>query len=406
MSLKRLITVFLLVLGFQFCGYSESDETPLSLQSLPESYYDGLPARTLVVANLASSESVELARYYAKRRGIPLGNILYISCPDQESISWSTFVDKVFNPLRSDLVSRGWVQGRVIPEFDSHGRYKIAANKLKIAYLVTTRGVPISIADDAIEKEKDKAFDGYEWKQTHTTAAALDMELSVLAVGDSPLVSVLRNPYFKRGQARAEGDFIIKTSRIDGPSLDICKRIIDDSIAAEESGDVGRGFVDIGGPSEEGDVWFRRVVELFELNGIDFEKEDTKALASSDFDFSRLSFYFGWYSNHYGGGIASEQVEFLPGSIALHLHSFSGKIRSETKGWTGPLLANGASVSVGNVNEPYLQMTHRPDYIVEALFADWNIGDTMALAVPMLSWQAMHIGDPLYRPFLNKKKQQ
>ena len=49
------------------------------------------------------------------------------------------------------------------------------------------------------------------------------------------------------------------------------------------------------------------------------------------------------------------KVEFMPGAFAYHLHSFSATtLRSASQGWCGPLLAKGATCTMGCVYEPYL----------------------------------------------------
>ncbi|MCH6257302.1 TIGR03790 family protein [Puniceicoccaceae bacterium K14] len=398
--MNRIVSIFSMALLASVLG---------TIQAYPEimdeSYYANLTKRTVIVANLASKDSVELASFYAKQREIPLANILYINCPDTERVSWNVFVEQIFNPIRTDLVSRGWIRGKILPEFDSHGRLKIVANGVKIAYLVTTYGVPFAIENAPGEILKDAKFDVFNWEKTHTTAASVDSELGFFAVHGSPIVSVVNNPYYERRNAREESDYIVKVSRIDGPSLAICKRIILDSIEAEQTETLGRGFIDLGGgPTTLGDEWLESVFGILEDVGIPVEKDVGKSLAGRGPNLDNLSFYFGWYAANFSGGIASEEASFKPGSIAFHIHSFSGKIRDEELGWTGPLLVKGAAVSVGNVNEPYLELTHRPDLLLKSLSLGWNVGDAMAYSLPMLSWQTIHIGDPLYRPFLSKLK--
>ena len=65
----------------------------------------------------------------------------------------------------------------------------------------------------------------------------------------------------------------------------------------------------------------------------------------------------------------------------------------------GLLVACGVAATVGNVFEPYLQLTHRPDLLLRALVRGHNFGDAAYYALPVLSWQAIALGDPLYRPF-------
>jgi hypothetical protein len=68
-------------------------------------------------------------------------------------------------------------------------------------------------------------------------------------------------------------------------------------------------------------------------------------------------------------------------------------------GWCGPLVAKGATATFGNVYEPYLEFTHRPQPFLRALIQGGRFGDAGFYALPALSWQSILIGDPLYRPF-------
>ena len=62
-------------------------------------------------------------------------------------------------------------------------------------------------------------------------------------------------------------------------------------------------------------------------------------------------------------------------------------------------MAHGVTATVGNVFEPYLGFLHRPDLLLRALVRGDTFGDAAYYAEPALSWQAIAIGDPLYRPF-------
>lgn len=110
--------------------------------------------------------------------------------------------------------------------------------------------------------------------------------------------------------------------------------------------------------------------------------------------------YFGWYAGAVNGPFMRDGFVFPPGAVALHIHSFSAAtVRSATSGWVGPLVARGVTATFGNVTEPYLELTHRPQLILKTLARGGRLGDAAAYAVPVYSWQAMMIGDPLYRPF-------
>jgi len=110
--------------------------------------------------------------------------------------------------------------------------------------------------------------------------------------------------------------------------------------------------------------------------------------------------YFGWYANDLNGPFALPGFQFPPGAIALHLHSYSARtLRSASEAWCGPLVARGVTATVGNVFEPYLQLTHLPHLFLRALARGDSLGDAACYALPALSWQGVLIGDPLYRPF-------
>jgi tetratricopeptide (TPR) repeat protein len=57
------------------------------------------------------------------------------------------------------------------------------------------------------------------------------------------------------------------------------------------------------------------------------------------------------------------------------------------------------TATLGNVYEPFLEYTHRPDILMRGLARGETLGDAAYRALPALSWQCILIGDPLYRPF-------
>ena len=116
---------------------------------------------------------------------------------------------------------------------------------------------------------------------------------------------------------------------------------------------------------------------------------------------SQIAIYAGWYDGNVSGPFALPKVEFMPGAFAYHLHSFSAStMRCEERNWCGPLLAKGATCTMGCVYEPYLSGTPN----IAAFLARWmangfTFGEAAWAAQPVLSWQTTVIGDPLYRPF-------
>jgi len=120
----------------------------------------------------------------------------------------------------------------------------------------------------------------------------------------------------------------------------------------------------------------------------------------ADFPMSQIAIYAGWYADNADGPFALPRVEFMPGAFAYHLHSYSAAtLRSTTQNWCGPLLAKGATCTMGCVNEPYLPFTPNVVAFLARFANGFTFGEAAWAAQPVLSWQTTVIGDPLYRPF-------
>ena len=68
----------------------------------------------------------------------------------------------------------------------------------------------------------------------------------------------------------------------------------------------------------------------------------------------------------------------------------------------GDLIREGATGVAGQVSEPYLQSTVRPQILFPAYLAGFNLIEAFYLAIPHLSWQTVVVGDPLCAPFSRK----
>ncbi len=110
--------------------------------------------------------------------------------------------------------------------------------------------------------------------------------------------------------------------------------------------------------------------------------------------------YFGWYDWSVSGPFLNPRFKFRKGAVAMHLHSFSAEqLANAAKNWSGPLLERGAAVTIGNVYEPYLHLTHDFGILHQRLLAGDCWVEACWMAMPVTSWQAVVLGDPLYRPF-------
>lgn len=360
---------------------------------------DELAARVIVLANRDDRDSVRIARHYADVRGVPVENIITLPLSRNETIGWPEFIQTVWRPLQEELVRRGWIDAMAMALTDDEGRQKYVISGHRISYLVVCRGVPLRIqhAPDlyrAARPYTDNAI-------FRTNAGAVDGELGLLAHSNHPVNAYVANPLFGNDQpSSVEAGRVVKVSRLDGPTVDDAFELPDRAIVAERLGLKGRAYVDLGGNHPDGNRWLERVAgQLIEL-GFQTQVDRAPTTLPVGAPFEDPVLYFGWYAGSVDGPFTQPAFRFPPGAIALHIHSYSAAtLRDAASGWCGPFLARGVTATVGNVHEPYLQLTHRPDLLLRALGRGQNFGDAVSYAQPALSWQTIAIGDPLYRPF-------
>ncbi len=360
---------------------------------------DDLAARVVILANSRQPDSVRLAEFYADKRAVPHANIIALPLPEAESITWREFIDQVYQPLQDELHRRGWISGTASSLLDRLGRRRYALTGNRIAYLVVCRGTPLRIFNDPtlLEGKPGRKIP----EILNKNEAAVDAELSLIAQSGYEITAMVPNPFFSNdGPLPLEAEMIVKVSRLDGPTWNSARHLVTAAMEAERTGLLGRSYVDIGGPNQEGDRWLESVQTQLQELGFDGDVERTGATFGADARFDAPVLYFGWYAGSLNGPFAVDGFAFPPGAVALHIHSYSAStLRSDAEGWCGPLVARGVTATVGNVFEPYLGYTHRPNLLLRALSQGKNFGDAAYYALPALSWQAVAIGDPLYRPF-------
>jgi uncharacterized protein (TIGR03790 family) len=354
--------------------------------------------RVVIVANENDPESVQLARYYADKREIPRANIMVFDLPAGEEITWQQFLDRLYLPLQQRLIEDGWLEAIEMDLHDDVGRRKVSTAGHRISYLVTCRGVPLKI-----RASSDIPADGPEnmSSKLRTNRAAVDSELALINRNAPQRDGFVRNPVFgKPAPGMFEVDSVVRVSRLDGPTYPMARRLVESALTAETQGLIGRAIVDIGGPHKRGDQWFGEAAEILGGLGwapqVDRGKASLPATARAD----GVAIYLGWYAGKINGPFTDPGFQFAPGAIALHLHSYSAaslRLRNGG-GWTGPLVARGVAATVGNVYEPYLEFTHHPQMFIGALLSGATLGEAAYFSMPVLSWQGVVVGDPLYRP--------
>jgi uncharacterized protein (TIGR03790 family) len=176
------------------------------------------PDELLVIANKKYAGSIELAHFYMQKRNIPPKNIIIVNTTTEESCSRESYTTEIENPLR-DYLKQNPGMSRAI------------------RCVVLMYGMPLRILPTDQQDDNQK-----------TDRASVDSEFALVRVRDYLLEGWILNPFFLHYQKRNgltvnKGD-VLMVCRIDGPTLDIAKRIINDSIDVEKAGLSGKAYLD------------------------------------------------------------------------------------------------------------------------------------------------------------------
>jgi uncharacterized protein (TIGR03790 family) len=385
------------------------------------------PKDVWLVVNKNVPESQQVADHYIAKRGVPKGNVVVLDLPKGEDISRADYDAKLAGPLREALKEQ----------------------KDKVKVLVTTYGVPLRVGQQQsnedekreleklrpelaearkkrseLEKNKDadakeladarrqvNGLEARERRLAHAEShACVDSELMLLWWPAYPLDRWVDNPLYMRASEayRKSKPPVVLVSRLDGPSADIAKRLVDDAIEAEKNGLKGKVVIDARGikfdpKNDTGhgyggyDESMRETAALLEKAGFAVELDDKNELlkpgAAKD-----VAFYCGWYS------LANfvDCCEYVPGAVAWHLASSEAvTLRDKnSKLWCPNLLKKGVCATLGPVSEPYTIGFPKPaEFFGLLVTGEYTLVECYARTMLFCSWMTVLVGDPLYNPY-------
>jgi uncharacterized protein (TIGR03790 family) len=383
------------------------------------------PIEVAVIANSNVGDSVKLARYYMKQRGIPEENLVRIDTASKESCSRKTYNEEIAGPVREFIASR---QG-----------------KKAIRCLVTMSGIPLKVGAPELNRSEKKELEtnrkelttlkerlknlqdstGVEAKRLkqqiaafehqvkvmgkQDQKAAVDSELALVMTESYPLQRWVPNPFFAGFQGRkmqvAKSD-VLMVARLDGPSAKVVRRMIDDSLAAEAVGLQGTAYFDARwsqpAPQKQlqGNAFYDNSLHLaaerVKSKKINTVVNDQQTLFQPG-EAPEAALYAGWYS------LARyvDAFDWVPGAVGFHIASQECQtLQGNSKYWCKSMLEDGAAATIGPVAEPYLTAFPVPEIFFKALTDGYyTLAEAYFLSLPYLSWQMILVGDPLYRPF-------
>ncbi len=354
----------------------------------------------VVIYNSRLPESKEVADHYATRRAVPPSQVIGLDLPVVEGMTHDEYLQKLLRPLIKSMTDAhliGWGKA------NEAGDLRVTESKVRYAALCY--GVPVKVFNDpAIKEPTSQSFE----EPLRRADCSVDSQLALLPWGEkAPWIGFVPNRFYGATNTlyMHPTNGLLLVSRLDGPTPALAKGLVDKALEAETNGLWGRAYFDArgltNGPYLEGDNWIRSSAQLLGRLGFEVSLDDREPTFTSGYPLSDVAFYAGWYDANVSGPFTRPTVEFVPGAFAYHLHSYSAAVlRTPSAHWVGPLIAKGATASIGYVEEPFLSLT----LDLHAFFGRFVFfGNTFAEAAyagqKALSWQATVVGDPLYRPF-------
>jgi uncharacterized protein (TIGR03790 family) len=405
------------------------------------------PAGIILIINKQVPESRTLAEHYCRERNVPKENIVALDLPKGEDISRADYDQKLVAPLREALKDRKekvkvlltfyGVPLRVDrqqssaeekaeldklrPELDKlrQRRNELAAqrDKLEAQHKKEPTKELKEQLDEARKKVTDisKELDPLDKKRNQLehaeTEASVDSELSLLWQDGYTLYRWVHNTMYWQTpeEMRKNAKPLVMTCRLDGPSVAVVKRLIDDAVAVEKKGLVGKVYVDARGirydpKTDMGlgyggyDESMREMAKLLDKEaGLPVVLDDRPELFAPG-SCPDCAFYCGWYSH----ANYIPCCKFVPGAIAWHLASSEAvTLRNpQTKQWCKNLLDAGVAATLGPVGEPYTLAFPKPaEFFGLLATGQYTLVECYWRSTLFTSWMMTLVGDPLYNPF-------
>lgn len=346
-------------------------------------------SKIYLVANANDADSVALANLYAERRAVPKSNIIKLDIKYAKHISAQDYFEKFETPLIDKLISLGAIRAEKTGEKVFKWRDELKFSGHDIDFIILFRGIPVGILQDG------------EGGGTSANSASVDSELSARFAPMQSRSGFIKNPLYaafdEASQFKNVG--VLRVFRLDGATKSDVEKNFLRTLQTEERGLRGRVYIDKCKREKSGDAVLQQAGDVLKKAGFDTSVDDERGLFDYDKRMDGAAFYFGWYSYYPEKYFYDKTFRMVRGAVAIHIYSFSAIDMRASMSWTPRFVALGAS-TVGNVFEPYLQFTHNAGALAFGLVAKkMNFGEAAYAAQPVLSWQTVSVGDPLYQPF-------
>jgi uncharacterized protein (TIGR03790 family) len=244
---------------------------------------------------------------------------------------------------------------------------------------------------------------------TYTYAdASLDSELSLLWWDRDLYPAAWRwgNPLFQDATAAPNDPPILMVSRLDAPTAELAKGLVDKALQAERSGLQGTVYFDARGLKAKDatdtygvyDQSLRDAAEVVtQQSSYRVVLDNAEATLSKPGSAPDVALYIGWYKLR----SYEDAFTFKPGAIGYHMASAEAITvhdRGE-RGWCKNALEHGIAATLGSVGEPYLDAFPEPSRFTTLLLTGkYSLAEVYYLTSRYVSWRMVLFGDPLYNP--------
>jgi uncharacterized protein (TIGR03790 family) len=345
----------------------------------PAARAGGGPRNVLVVANERSPESLDIATYYRRARGIPVANLCRVQASTALSTSKALYQGEIEAPVLGCIAASPYAE--------------------RIDYVVLGRGLPIRAA-----------FPG---GQVATTALLQAMD-TPLRDKDQEDPGFLNHPnpyrhrleYFAHGKAFGpRGYHLYLATMLSGYWTRDALALVDRSLASDgvpPSAAGGVCYLEDGAPAADvrnGD--FPRAVGNLAALGV-----DAVHVLASDPGVTGQAVAAHVNSGSYSG-IGQADIEsnrYPPGAIVDVFESFGlvpqnfdpaqGGAQTPATWW----VTAGATGVHGTVAEPY-NVAFPDGFLLEPYVQGYNLAETFYQGIPYLYWMNLVLGDPLAAPW-------
>jgi len=378
------------------------------------------PARVLVIYNTSwpdgdadgVPDSVEVAQYYAARRGVPADNLLGLPLTpaswSYDSSQWPLFLTEMRDPLQAWLAAHGTdsvdtllfcygVPYEVdVPGF-SFGGARSVDSALCVPYSLGTAAAP-AFQDNKFNFSYKEGSPGIAPDVGHFDHALYEFQ-------GQPLYLHARLDGLSAEHAKALVDRAIYGQRHIAPAAYAGVAYVDSRFGLYDDATLLAGYPFTYTTYEKADLcmaygkffcadsgfvsrWEPWETEIGEPGAVFADG------GSAEFAADAL-FYGGWYNY----GKYQHAWQWKAGAIACDLNSNSaqGLRDAGTNSFLCQAFQENLTAGAGVIAEPFLNGHNKPDVLLAYTFMGYPWAEVSMVSDNGIKWMALHVGDPLYR---------